>query len=71
MPIKIEERYPPEFEAKFEVLDKIGKGCQGGVVCQVRERETGLLFAAKIYRTNDEERISLVFSQLLIMFNKV
>ena len=63
--IQIDERYPAEFDENFEVLSQIGKGCQGGVVLSVKEKETGQIFAAKIYRTRDEERISLVIFIML------
>ena len=63
--IKIEEQYPTDFNKNFEVLSQIGKGCQGGVVCSVKEKETGQIFAAKMYRTRDDEQILLVFFIML------
>lgn len=56
----MEERYPTDFDKNFEVLSQIGKGYQGSVVCSVKEKGTGQIFAAKMYRTHDGERISLV-----------
>ena len=55
----LEHNRKSNFSVKFDKENNF-KGYQGGVVREVKEKETGLIFAAKIYCTQDEERISLV-----------
>lgn len=51
---------PSEFERRFEIIEKLGKGSQG-IVYLVKSKENEELLAAKVYNTFDEETISKVF----------
>ena len=55
---------PSEFEKRFEIVEKLGKGSQG-IVYLVKSKENEELYAAKIYNTFDEETISKVFNKNL------